>query len=62
MSISAFGTGVALAQVSVTYNVEEYEQEPAFDTTATVISETDNKIVVRVCTRFVTNILFDLVN
>ncbi|XP_067949555.1 CD109 antigen-like [Watersipora subatra] len=52
VSISASGSGVALAQVSVSYNVEAYEQEPAFDTVATIISESDNRITVRVCTRW----------
>ena len=57
MKIEASGNGIALAQVSATYNVEEYEQEPAFDTTATILSETDNKITVKVCTRLVSVIL-----
>ena len=57
MKIEASGNGIALAQVSATYNVEEYEQEPAFDTTATILSETDNKITVKVCTRLVSIIL-----
>ncbi|XP_067949557.1 CD109 antigen-like [Watersipora subatra] len=52
VSISASGSGVALAQVSVSYNVEAYEQEPAFDTVATIIRESDNRITVRVCTRW----------
>ncbi|KAF6027606.1 hypothetical protein EB796_014085 [Bugula neritina] len=52
VAISATGSGIALAQVSATYNIEGYEQEPAFDTIATVLSEKDNSIVVRVCTRW----------
>ncbi|XP_067949274.1 CD109 antigen-like [Watersipora subatra] len=52
VNLSASGSGVALAQVSVSYNVEAYEQEPAFDTVATIISESDKRITVRVCTRW----------
>jgi hypothetical protein len=38
--------------VSATYNVEAYEQEPAFHSTAALLSEQDNRITVRVCTRW----------
>jgi len=52
VEISATGSGLALASVSASYNVEDYEQEPAFSTSAIVLSQTQNKITVRVCTRW----------
>ena len=53
VTISATGSGLALASVSASYNVEDYEQEPAFATTATILKSSQNKITVRVCTRYV---------
>lgn len=51
VTIQATGKGVALAQVAATYNIEDYEQEPAFETTAQVINEDNNMLTVKVCTK-----------
>ncbi|KAL5012796.1 hypothetical protein ScPMuIL_011347 [Solemya velum] len=52
VTIQATGSGLALVQVGVFFNVERGLIEPSFAVNVTVVEETINKIVVQTCTRY----------
>ncbi|XP_013389533.1 CD109 antigen isoform X2 [Lingula anatina] len=51
-TISARGSGSALVQVTVKYNVMSDKREKSFDLNVTVLEESDNAMKLRVCTRY----------
>ncbi|XP_053374577.1 CD109 antigen-like isoform X2 [Mercenaria mercenaria] len=52
VSLQGTGTGSALVQVSVSFNVETEVSLPAFNITTTILRETLRSIVLRTCTRY----------
>ncbi|XP_060578353.1 CD109 antigen-like isoform X2 [Ruditapes philippinarum] len=52
VSLTGHGTGSALVQVSVTFNVETEVSLPAFNITTTILRETLRSIVLKTCTRY----------
>ncbi|XP_053374571.1 CD109 antigen-like isoform X1 [Mercenaria mercenaria] len=52
VSLQGHGTGSALVQVSVSFNVETEVSLPAFNITTTIVSETLRSIVLRTCARY----------
>ncbi|XP_060573011.1 CD109 antigen-like isoform X2 [Ruditapes philippinarum] len=52
VSLQGHGTGSALVQVSVSFNVETEVSLPAFNITTTILRETIRSIVVRTCARY----------
>ncbi|XP_045170199.2 CD109 antigen-like [Mercenaria mercenaria] len=52
VALQGTGTGSALVQVSVSFNVETEVSLPAFNITTTIIRETLRSIVLRTCTRY----------
>lgn len=52
VSLQAHGSGSALVQVSVSFNVETEVSMPAFNLTATIIKETLRSIVLRACASY----------
>ena len=49
VKISATGSGVALAEVAVFFNVETEVEETTFDLTVTLVEETLNWLTLEAC-------------
>ncbi|XP_071088370.1 CD109 antigen-like isoform X4 [Haliotis cracherodii] len=52
VNVQATGSGIALVEVAVFFNVEAEVEEPTFDVTVTLLSEDINSITVQTCTRW----------
>lgn len=46
VSIEAAGMGIALASMVVTYKLEEFDEKPTFETTTSVISVKNSKMMI----------------
>ncbi|XP_048243530.1 CD109 antigen-like isoform X4 [Haliotis rufescens] len=52
VNVQATGSGIALVEVAVFFNVEAEVEEPTFDVTVKLLSEDINSITVQTCTRW----------
>jgi len=52
IQIEATGSGVALVEVAVFFNVESEVEETTFDLTLTLVEETLNQLTIEMCTRW----------